>query len=117
VPLSNMGMALFLAGEHAQAVKTLDRAIDRAPNLCQAFFHRGLAHKALEAEDKALSDFDAAIGICGADALGAYYQAAPLLIASGDLSGGCTYLGTVLLESPDSELGQSARNMHDKSCR
>lgn len=117
VPLSNMGMALYLSGDHQRAVKTLDRAIDRAPNLCQAFFHRGLANKALKSEAAALSDFDAAIGICGVDALGAYYQAAPILIASGDLSGGCTYLGTVLLESPNSELGRSARNLHDKSCR
>ena len=50
VPLSNMGMALYLSGDHQRAVKTLDRAIDRAPNLCQAFFHRGLANKALKSE-------------------------------------------------------------------
>lgn len=115
--LSNLGLALVQLERHEEAIRHLDAAIERAPNLCQPRFHRGLASQALGRDEEALHDFEAVIGLCGEDALGAYVQAAPLLMDQGQVDAGCAYLGTVLAAAPSSELGRSARALREERCR
>ena len=117
IPLSNLGFALYQAGRYDESLRRLDEAVRRAPNLCQARFNRGLVHKALGSPGTALDDFDAVIELCGEDALGAYVQAAPLLFAQGQVDAGCAYLGTVLQQAPESELGRTARALREEECR
>lgn len=115
--MSNLGLALHQLGRHEEAVRQLDVAIERAPNLCQPRFHRGLAARALEQDEAALHDFEAVIGLCGEDALGAYLQAAPILMDQGQVEAGCAYLGTVLGAAPTSDLARNARAMREERCQ
>lgn len=113
--LSNWGHALFLAGRHEEAVARLDQAVQRAPNLCQARFNRGLALEAVGRTTVALEDFEAVISLCGEDAAGAYFQAGKLLLDQQDRAGACEYLRTAAGDR-GSELGRAAADLHAREC-
>ncbi len=115
--LNNLGHALFLDGRNEEAILRLNEAVQRAPNLCQARFNRGLAEAALNQHEKALDDFETVISLCGEDgASGAYYQAARLLAEKDDRSGACTYLRTVMTDVPRTDLGDAASDLHARIC-
>lgn len=116
VVLSNLGHALHLAGQHEKAVGRLSEAIERAPNVCQARFNRGLAYTSLGRRDAALEDFEVVINICGDDASGAYLQAARLLVELDDRKGACSYLRVVMDDARRTNLGDAASDLHARVC-
>ncbi|MEL6348065.1 MAG: tetratricopeptide repeat protein [Myxococcota bacterium] len=112
--MSNLGFALHRDDQNALALSYLTEAIDRAPNLCQAWFNRGLVYTALRDDEMALSDFESALGLCDAD--GAYLQAGELRLKKGDPIGGCQYLKVVAQRAPHSAAGRSARSRIAQAC-
>lgn len=99
--LNNLGYAYFLAGRNDEALRRLDEAVNRSPNLCQARFHRGLVWKAKGELENALTDLDRVIQQCGDEAPGAYYHAAEVLLAQGNRVAAETYIQNVLRLVPD----------------
>jgi len=116
VVLSNLGQALHRAGRYEEAVLRLSAAIERAPNVCQARFNRGLSYAALGTRDRALEDFEVVINLCGDSASGAYYQAARLLVEMDDRTGACSYLKVVMSDANRSNLGDAASDLHARVC-
>ena len=119
IVLNNLGRAYHLKGRNDQALVTLNSAIDRAPNLCQARFYRGVVYKDSKLPEKALVDFEEVISLCGDVAMGAYYQAGQLLISQGDLARGCSYLRTIETDQQptrDSELLDLAQQHYSEHC-
>ncbi len=116
VVLSNLGHALHLSGQHETAIARLSEAIERAPNMCQARFNRGLAYTSLGRRESALDDFEVVINMCGKEASGAYLQAARLLIEVDDRKGACSYLRVVMDDARRSNLGDAASDLHARVC-
>lgn len=117
IPLSNLGYAYHLLERNTEALATLDDAIRRAPNLCQARFMRGLVLDALDQQPRALEDFEVVVELCGEEAAGAYHQAGRLLLEQGQRNDGCTYLLTAIQEAGSSELGRMVAELHDSECQ
>ena len=117
IPMSNLGYAYLQLEQPKQALVLLNQAVNRAPNLCQARFLRGLAHSELGQPERALADFDVVVQLCGDEASGAYYQAGRLLVDTERRNEGCTYLLTAMQDAGDSELGQQARTLHRTACK
>jgi len=117
IPLSNLGYAYLKLDQPDQAILLLNNAILRAPNLCQARFLRGMAYSELDKAERALSDFDVVVQLCGEEATGAYYQAGRLLVETERRNQGCTYLLTAIQDAGESELGEQARELHRTVCR
>ena len=115
--MSNLGYVLFLEQRHPEALNLLTEAIRRAPQLCQAQYNRGLVYRALDEQDLALADFQDAIEQCGMSLGNAYMEAAELMLAQGDVYGGCVYLGEVASADPHSALGRQAREARARSCQ
>jgi len=117
IPMSNLGYAYHLLDRNTEALATLDDAIRRAPNLCQARFNRGLVLDSLDQKPRALDDFEAVVQLCGDEAAGAYHQAGRLLLEQGRRNDGCTYLLTAVQQAGESELGRLASELHQSECR
>lgn len=116
ISLNNLGQTYHLLGRDQEAIRSLSNAIRRAPNLCQARFLRGIIHKDLNMNGKALTDFQEVIRLCGENAFGAYFQAAELLIESSDLPAACSYLQTIQREVPNTPLSIQAKQTHSEVC-
>ena len=116
LPLSNLGHALYLLNRNEEAVRVLDQAVARAPNLCEARFNRGLAWEALGKAERALEDMEAVIALCGEQATGAYLEAGQLLLARGDRNGACTYLLTAVEGAPGTPLAEAAQALRTREC-
>lgn len=114
--LSNLGYALLLQGKHSDAVLRLSEAINRAPNLCQARFNRGLAYDALDNRGAALEDFETVIEICEDTAVGATFEAAQIRLKLGDPELACEELRTVMDQAQRSPLGDEAGKLHRQVC-
>ena len=114
--LNNLGYALYGEGQHEDAQQRLNEAIRRSPELCPAYFNRGLVHRALGLQQLALSDFDAVIQRCPDEAMGSYFQAGGLLLELDDTYGGCSYLRVVVDEAPTSLLAAQAREVLAREC-
>lgn len=117
LPLSNLGHALYLLGRNEEAVRVLDQAVARAPNLCEARFNRGLAWEAMAKPDRALEDMEAVIALCGEQATGAYLEAGQLLLQRGDRNGACTYLLTAVEGAPSTPLADAAHALRERECK
>ncbi len=114
--LNNLGYALYNEGRHDEALQRLNQAIQRAPELCPAYFNRGLVQRARELPPLALADFDAVIQRCPNEAMGSYYQAGGILLELDDTYGGCSYLRVVIDEAPTSPLAAQAREVLAREC-
>lgn len=114
--LSNLGYTLLLQGKYSDAALRLTEAIKRAPNLCQARFNRGLAHKGLDKKGDALQDFESVIQICTDDALGATFEAAQIRMDLGDPARACDELKVVVDGAGMSQLGEEAKALLRSSC-
>jgi type IV pilus assembly protein PilF len=114
--MTNLGYALYLEGRYAEALDHLTMALSTTPSLCQALYNRGLVYRNLGESDLALADFQEAIDYCD-DRLGsAYLQAAEIMIAGGDIYGGCQYLSVLAQKNPHSSLGRAARENRARNC-
>ena len=116
ISLNNLGQTYYLLNRNQEALRTLNNAIRRAPNLCQARFVRGMVHERLNYDGKALSDYEEVIRLCGDKAFGAYYQAALILIKKDDRPAACSYLQTIQREAPDTPLSYQAADQHKEVC-
>lgn len=114
--LNNMGKTYHLQKKYTLALKALNQAVTRAPNLCQARFNRGITYVAMDKNGRALNDFQEVITLCGDQAIGAYFQAAKLLFLKNDRPAGCAYLQTVLDEASNSPLGNQASLKLKEEC-
>jgi len=114
--LNNLGYAEYIEGQHDAALFHLSEAIRRAPELCPAYFNRGLVHRAKTLPQLALADFDAVIQGCPEDSAGSYYQAGEVLLALNDTYGGCSYLRIVVDDEPTSTLAAQAREVLAREC-
>ena len=115
--LNNLGQAHYKNKDFDSSITVLSQSIARAPNLCQARFNRGLTYRALAKNDLALEDFQEVISLCGDVATGAYFQAAEIYIAQGDLPAGCSYFQTVIREAGRSPLAKHATQQHAEQCQ
>lgn len=115
--LTNLGFALLQAGLTDRAIETLDQAIKRTPNLCQARFHRGRAWQVKGEAQKALDDLDAVIALCPEELPGAYYHGAQALLTLGDTNAACTNLRTILREHPVTDLADMASTLYTEQCQ
>jgi len=113
--LSNLGYTLHLKGDNAKAIDTLNRAVERAPHLCQAKYHRGLAYKASGSPKMALRDFTVVADMCS-DVLGARYHAATILLEDSKIGSACENLAMVMLAAENSDVGQLAAELHSERC-
>ena len=116
ISLNNLGQTYHMLGRNQEALRSLNNSIRRAPNLCQARFTRGIVHRSLTMQAKALSDFQEVIRLCGDSAFGAYYQAAELLIENEDMPAACSYLETIQREAPNTPLSAQAKVTHKEAC-
>ena len=107
--LNNLGWAHYHAGRLNDAERHLSDAVRRAPNLCPAHYNLGVVRKAQGKADAALQTFEAAIGICGVTASGAYLEAARILLDRGFNDRGLAYLRLVADQQPT--LAQEARKI------
>ena len=114
--MSNLGSAYSAIDDQETAIKWLNQAIARAPNLCQARFNRGIALQSQGESPKALDDFETVIQLCGDSALGAYFQAGQILIEMNDRDSGCTYIRKVMNQATNSALGQEAADFSAREC-
>ncbi|MGH9559188.1 MAG: tetratricopeptide repeat protein [Bryobacteraceae bacterium] len=78
------GMKLMTPGTYPKAVARFTRAIEIWPTLAKAYLERGIAHKALNETDLALSDFDRAIDR-DPDLAAAYNQRGTIFLERDDL--------------------------------
>ena len=62
-PALQEGIRLSGEGRHQEAVAALDRAIQTIPNLAEAHYHRGLAYRRSNQNDRALTDLSRALEI------------------------------------------------------
>lgn len=115
--LNNLGQAHYQNHSYEQSIQVLTQAINRAPNMCQARFNRGLSYNSLSKPDLALSDFLQVITLCGDVATGAYYQAGQIMIATGDVPGGCSYLQTTIRDAGTAPLGVQAQIKFNSLCQ
>jgi type IV pilus biogenesis/stability protein PilW len=107
--LNNLGWAHYHAGRFKDAERHLSNAVRRAPNLCPAHYNLGVVQKAQGNIDAALQTFEAAIGLCGVTASGAYLEAARILLEQGFNDRGLAYLRSVAEEHQT--LTQQARKI------
>lgn len=113
--LNNLGFALYLDGQYDLALQRLSEAVERLPSLCPARFHRGLVNQARGDLNAAIADLDAVIQTCKEGAPGAYYHAAEVLIAQGNLSAASVYLRTAeQMAGDDKALAEAARALREK---
>ncbi len=101
--LNNLGYALFSLQRYDEALSALRRAVDRAPNLCQARFNMGLVLRAMDRPDEALASFEQVILMCPDAIMGAYLNAGDLLMQTGHSARALEYLGKVIEKAPDSD--------------
>ena len=114
--LNSKGFTLFAIGRHDEAIAVLSDAIRRVPKLCQARFHRGLAHQATDRDQLALDDFEGVIQMCGDEVTGAYYHAAEALFALEEDTAGCSYLRTALREAKTDDFAGKIRELSRREC-
>ena len=114
--LHNLGQTQYEQKNFEGALTAFSQSIQRAPNLCINRFHRGLTYNAINRHDEALYDFQQVIDLCGDEALGAYLQAAELLLRKNDKPAACAYLETILNEVKETPLGSQAAVRHTEEC-
>ena len=114
--LTNKGRTQHLQGKYKEAIDTLNGAIKRAPNSCQARFNRGLSLIEIKEDEKALKDFENVIELCGDTVTGAYLQAAEILLKQSDKNAGCAHLQTIIFEAKESPLGKLATKRYQQEC-
>ena len=117
LPMSNLGHALYLLGRNEEAIAVLDQAVQRAPNLCEARFNRGLAWDAIGKPGRALEDMESVVALCGDDTPGAYLEAGRLLISQSDRNGGCSYLLSAQEGAEGTALAAAARSLREQECK
>ena len=114
--LTNKGRTEYLKGDFERSIQTLNGAVKRAPNSCQARFNRGLSYIATNSDEKALKDFQHVIELCGDTVTGAYLQAAELLLKQSDKNAACAHFQTILFEAKDTPLGKIAAERYQQEC-
>lgn len=114
--MSNLGNALYKLKRYEEAIVRLSGAIDRAPNMCEPRINRGLSYVELGKRREALDDFEVVIDLCGDSSTGAYYQAAQLLMESGDRTAACSYLRKAMGDAGGTQLGVAASDLHARAC-
>lgn len=114
--LNNLGQAYYQQKNYEASITVLTQAVNRAPNLCQARFNRGISYRSLQKDELALNDFNEVIELCGDRATGAYYQASLILFDMEDIPAACRHLETVQREAGRSELGTAAKTKHQERC-
>jgi Tfp pilus assembly protein PilF len=107
--LSNLSRAYLEAGNAEEALKRADEAIRRAPKLCPAHYHRGLAHEALGKTDAALRDYAELAEECPDEALGGWLRTGCILAALGDREGAEAAVKHVTDAASDSPMAEQAR--------
>jgi type IV pilus assembly protein PilF len=108
--LSNLARAHLDAGEPEKALVRAQDAVRRAPTLCPAIYHLGLAQEALGRTDAALHTYDDLTRTCPDEAIGGWLRAGCLMQRMGDASGADVALGVVVDKAAGTPLADEARN-------
>lgn len=107
--LSNLSRAHLDAGQPELALKRAEEAIRRAPKMCPAHYHKGLAHEALGKTDAALRDYAELAEECPDAALGGWLRTGCILAGLGDREGAALALKHVTDSASDSPMAEEAR--------
>jgi Tfp pilus assembly protein PilF len=109
VALSNLSYALVLSGDAKEGAAVAREALRRAPSLCEARFHLGLALEKLGDAPGAIAAYGAHVEQCPERSLGARVQLGCLLMAQGSRPRGLEQLDAVVAAAPESAFATSAR--------
>ncbi len=107
--MSNLSRAHLDAGEPEKALARAEEALRRAPKLCPARFHAGLAHEALGNTDAALRDYASLAEECPSESLGGWLRTGCILANLGDAPGASAALRHVTEGAADSPMATEAR--------
>jgi Tfp pilus assembly protein PilF len=108
--LSNLSRAHLDAGAPDRALARADEALRRAPKMCPARFHRGLAHEALGKTDAALRDYAVLAEDCPTESLGGWLRMGCILAGLGDYEGADAALRHVTDVALDTPMADEARS-------
>lgn len=107
--LSNLSLALTEAGRPAEGVRRAQEAIQRAPNLCEAHFHLGLALERAGDKESAIEAYGQQAQLCPQESTGALLRVGCLQAETGDTEAARATLTEILLEAPSSPLSSAAK--------
>jgi Tfp pilus assembly protein PilF len=108
--LSNLSLALLQDGQTDQAVATARETVRRAPELCQGWFHLGLAQEARKDPVAAVEAYETVIKRCPQDSLGARLRSGCLKMDGLDPVYGQAALQQIAAEAPGTPFADEARS-------
>ncbi len=106
---SNLSRALLDTGNVEGAIAEARQALARAPGLCEAFFHLGLAQEQKGDAAAALEAYQQLITTCPKESLGAKLRRGCLLAKDGAPDSARASLQDVLDEAPGTPMADAAR--------
>lgn len=108
--LSNLAFALIEDGQPDAAVAAAREAVRRTPDLCEGWFHLGLAQEARKDPEAALNAYQEVQRRCPSESLGARLRAGCLQLQGLDPVYGQATLQQVVAEAPDTPFADRARS-------
>jgi len=94
------GRKLLALGQHDLAMAELNKALEIAPYMGEAYFQRGCVHEALGEFDRALDDFDHALR-CDPQHAHAYLRRGRIRTEKGELDGALADFDQVMIMRPN----------------
>lgn len=110
VVLSNLSRAHLDAGESDKAVLRAEEALRRAPTLCPAMYHLGLAQEARGQPTAALRAYDLLTETCPNEAVGGWLRSGCIRAEQGDRDGADVAFGQVENLAPGTAAVDEARS-------
>ena len=107
--LNNLGYAYLVSGQQQAAVRSLEEAVARQPNLCSGWYNLGLAYESGDEHARALDAMDHVVMICPEVYPEATLKAGELLLSLGKDAEGEMYLKRVVSNNPGTPLSKRAQ--------
>lgn len=107
--LSNLSAAYLTVGRNDDALASAREAVRRSPDLCEGWFHLGLAQEARGDVPAALEAYDNLIHRCPKESSGALLRTGCLQVKGADPESGTDALQRVLRTEPGTHLADEAR--------
>lgn len=106
---SNLSLAYLEAGRAEDALGMAREAVRRAPQLCEGWYHMGLAQEARKDDLGALEAYQKQMAACPTEDLGARLRHGCIQIRVGLVEEGEAHLRQVIARAPGTKLADDAR--------